>query len=79
MVNRGEHGRLLKGSQLNPNGRPPKSHEEKVLAAVSRGCSPKDIQAIMEVLVKKALNGNIQASKIVLAYAIGMPIQKTPI
>ena len=77
-MTRDENGRFVKGHE-GMGGRKPKSHEEKVLAAVNRACSPSDIQAIMESLIRKALNGNIQAAKVVLAYAIGMPIQKTDI
>ena len=77
-MTRDEKGKFVKGHP-GMGGRKPKSHEEKVLEAVSRACSPADIQAIMEKLVSKAKTGNIQAAKIVLAYAIGMPVQKTEI
>jgi hypothetical protein len=77
-MTRDEKGQFVKGHP-GMGGRKPKSYNEKALEAVSRACKPDDIQAIMEVLVKKAQNGNIQAAKVVLSYAIGMPVQRTEI
>lgn len=77
-MTRDEKGKFVKGHP-GIGGRKSKSHEEKILEAVSRACKPEDIQAIMEALIRKAKNGSIQAAKVVLAYSIGMPVQRTEI
>ena len=78
-MDRDEKGHFLPGHKNVGAGRKPKSHEEKLLKAVSDSITPEDIRDILNALKNKARHGSIEAARVILAYAIGMPVQRSEI
>jgi hypothetical protein len=54
MVERGEHGRLKKGSVLNPKGRAPRAVEDTFTAVIHSEISPEDFRLVLRKHWKRA-------------------------
>jgi hypothetical protein len=69
-----ETGRFMKGTGGGP-GRPPKKREEKYLERFRRAVTLKEFEEASQVLVNKAIEGDINAIKLLFQYALGNPKQ----
>lgn len=69
---RDNRGRFTAGNAGGP-GRPPAATVHEHRAAMVAAVTPKDIAAIMQALVEKAIAGDVQAAKIVLERFFGRP------
>jgi len=69
-TDRDERGRFLPGNSGGP-GRPSTVHEHR--AAMVQAVTPEDIAAIMRQLVRQAVEGDVQAAKIILERFFGRP------
>lgn len=67
------------GQSGNPHGRPRKAVEDSFNKAVYSAIKPEDLKEIVATLTKLAKRGDVQAVKLLLSYAIGMPVQKNEI
>ncbi len=76
MVERGEKGRLKKGSVLNPNGRPPKEKEHEYMDIMLSVVTTKRWRAIVTKAADQAERGDAVARKWLTDYIIGAPVQK---
>ncbi len=76
MTDRDINGRFVKGTSGNPAGRLPKEREERYRAIVLSTISYDDFKAIIEKQRDKALRGDYQATKLILDYLIGPPVQR---
>lgn len=63
-----------KGVSGNPNGRP-KGTESKIKKLFKEYADAEDIQDLFEVLKDKAMAGDMDAIKTLLAYLIGKPVE----
>lgn len=71
-----------KGQSGNPAGRPPKLPEIDVLLAKVLGEEKDGVtraECILLALEKKAINGDVRASEVLLNRGWGMPKQKTEV
>jgi hypothetical protein len=73
MPNRDELGRFVKGHSLG--GRPEKAREEKYLERFQKAVTLADFERVVKTVVKAAQDGDVQAAKLLLSYAIGNPTQ----
>jgi len=68
------NGQFKKGWSGGP-GRPRLDAEQKYLRTLHRSLLQRDVREIIKKLIDKAKAGNIQATKLLLEYAIGKPTQ----
>lgn len=61
MVERGEGGKLKKGSVLNPRGRPKRTEEESYNAVLLAVANPDRFQAALEKQMQKAERGDLDS------------------
>lgn len=77
---RDENGRFVKGHKGLPNaGRKPADREREYLAAMKAGCSPEQLQQIIEKVVKHLLEAPAPSSnllKVLLFYLVPLPEQR---
>ena len=71
-IGRNRRGRFIKGNQGGP-GNPFAAHVARVRQAVFAAVSPDTVREIMAALIVRALTGDLNAAKLVLAYAVGPP------
>lgn len=76
MVERGEQGKLKKGSVLNPKGRPKKEKEHDYLKIMLNIVTPTHWKIIVEKAMSQAEKGDPTARKWLADYIIGQPAQK---
>jgi hypothetical protein len=72
---RDENGRFVKGHSGNPNGRKPKSVEEKYLAAIKKAVTQKELTQIFQSMAARAKAGDVRAARLIVEYLIGKPDQ----
>ena len=65
------------GQSGNPNGRPPKGHSITEWFKNMLNSDPAIKDALGKSIIKKALEGDSTAQKLVWNYMDGMPLQKT--
>lgn len=65
MVERGEGGKLKKGSVLNPNGRPKRTDEESYNAVLVAVATPDRFKTALEKQMAKAERGDLDSFKYV--------------
>lgn len=75
MTDRGPDGRFVKGNKASP-GRSPRQLEEEYRLRFTQKLTPTKFEEISDRLIKMALQGKLEAIKLVLAYALGMPTQR---
>jgi hypothetical protein len=71
---RDKQGRLLPGAVLNPRGR--RNDQVARLSDVLRHVTPSDVWRVFTALHEKALDGDVRAAELYLAYCLGKPIQR---
>jgi hypothetical protein len=76
-VGRDESGRFKKGEYTGGPGRPSRETEKYFLELFRSSVSDADFKAVIEALVKAAKRGNTAATKIILDYLMGPPVQRT--
>jgi hypothetical protein len=59
-------------------GRQTAAEERRYMTAFRKGLSDEDLTAIISEQVKKAKDGDTQATKLLLSYAIGKPTEQRP-
>jgi hypothetical protein len=74
-VKRDANGRFAKGHSGNPNGRPRRTTEEEFLHKLRSNVTCEDFERMIEVAISRAKAGDIQFTKLLLQYLIGMPTQ----
>ena len=76
-----EHSKFKKGQSGNPNGRPKLRDIKEVLTDLLSQEKNKQqlVDAVMTVVVNKALKGDLKAADMLLSYTYGKPTQKTEI
>jgi len=67
------------GETRNPNGRPPKGYSITEWFREMMGKNPKIKDAIGKSILKKALEGDIAAQKLIWNYMDGLPIAKNEV
>lgn len=72
---RNERGQLQKGHTANPNGRPPKGYSITEWFKNMLNSRPEVKEAMGNSILKKALEGDTTAQKLVWQYMDGMPKQ----
>lgn len=75
-IERDENGRIVKGTVLNPKGRPSKEREQKYYDITLHTITFTDWERIMQKARDQALKGDSVARKFLADYLIGPPIQK---
>lgn len=69
-------GRLLPGHPGISPGRPPRAHEESILATIKAEATPEKVQAVLGKLYEQATqHGSVKAAQLWLAYVAGQPKQ----
>jgi hypothetical protein len=71
-MGRNRRGRFIKGNQGGP-GNPFAAQVARVRQEVFAAVSPDIVREIMAALIVRALTGDLNAAKLVLAYAVGVP------
>jgi hypothetical protein len=71
-------GRFLPGNKGGP-GRRPLRETKPYEMAFKEAVSPESFKEATEQILKKALEGDTHAYKLVIQYALGKPIQRTEI
>ena len=84
MSEREDNGRFAKGNQVakghnGAGGRPRRSVEEQWLAILRDVVNPEAIERVFLVGLSRAMAGDIAWAKLLLAYGIGLPVQRTEI
>lgn len=76
-----EHTKFKKGQSGNPAGRPKLRDIKEVLTDLLSQEKNKQqlVDAVMTVVVNKALKGDLKAADMLLSYTYGKPTQKTEI
>ena len=78
MTERGTNGQFLPGNKQsvgNKGGRPRRSTEERFLKAFSDTVKTSDIKKMVEVIMVRALCGDVKAARFIMEYAVGKPMQ----
>lgn len=68
-----------KGQSGNINGRPPKGYSISETIREMFESDPKLKQKLAKVIIDKAINGDMSASKLIWSYADGLPRQTSEI
>lgn len=79
MVERGEGGKLKKGSVLNPNGRPKKEREIQYREVMVSVVTLDRWKKIIAKAADQAERGDSVARKWLADYLIGTPVQKSEV
>ena len=80
MTERDEKGRFIKGQSGNPKGRATFSAEEKYADVYKTKVTPDKFAQVIDQLLHLAINRrDMNAIKLLLAYAMGQPTQKTEV
>jgi hypothetical protein len=66
------------GAAANPKGRPPKGYSITEWFKQMFSSKPEIKDALGKSIIKKALEGDVAAQKMVWNYMDGMPVQKMP-
>jgi len=72
---RDEKGRFAKGNRASP-GRPKRMAEMQYADRFARAVTPAGFEKAAKKLLEMALNGDVAAIRLLLAYAIGNPVQR---
>lgn len=75
MVERGERGKLKKGSVLNPKGRPKRTDEEKFNAVLLAVVTPGRFGEALEKQMVKAERGDLESFKYICKL-LGLEVDK---
>ena len=75
MKSRDAQGRFVKGHQTPGPGRPPLAAELPVKVGVAAAASAETVAQVLEKLAAMALEGNVRAAGVYLAYTIGKPVE----
>lgn len=78
MTEREQNGRFAKGNGGGP-GRPKKVREEEWLAILTKTVKTEDLEKVFASGLSRAMAGDVQWAKLLLAYGIGLPIQRTEV
>jgi len=73
---RGANGQFLPGNKTaigNKGGRPRRSTEERFLKAFSDSIKVSDIKKMVEIIMVRALCGDVKSARFLMEYAVGKP------
>lgn len=72
MATRDDKGRFAEGNHCSP-GRRPRETERRYLQAFKAALSIKDLRAVIRSCIDAATGGDVQAMRLLLNYALGVP------
>lgn len=73
---RGANGRFLRGNPGGP-GNPYARQAALLRGALHAALGPEDVEDVARAMIARAIDGDVAAAKLVLAYAVGKP--QTPL
>ena len=78
-VSRRADGTIMKGSVLNPKGRPRREVEAEYLSATVESVTPEDWAKVVSSMLHFAKAGNVQAATWLGNYLVGKPTERIAI
>ncbi len=75
MMGRDAKGRFIKGHGVKSPGRPSLAVELPVVEGIKAAASAETVARVLEKLAALALEGNVRAAGVYLAYTIGKPVE----